>query len=149
MSLQDIQFQEADSDAVHLKKLRQFVEEVIRLSRQRGGTTSGGGGSIGTSAAQVVVVSASTTFPNGLVLQANGGLALTHDAANVTISLASVALNKIEPIPQNNLLGRYDAGTGDVQNIAIGTGLQIVGGVLQTSTANAGYPRALGHARIF
>src|SRR5689334_5677765 len=107
MRIQDIQFSEKDSDADHLKKLRRLVEEIARITRGSSGSTSSSGGS-GSSGASVLLVSVSGDFPNGKLLKADGNIGLTSTPDDVTITLESVPLNKVEHIPQNTLLGRYD-----------------------------------------
>jgi len=58
------------------------------------------------------------------------------DASNfitADIQLNSVDFARLQQIPNNKLLGRYDAGTGDIQLIEIGSGLELDGDTLQVT----------------
>lgn len=51
-----------------------------------------------------------------------------------------VTFAKIQTVSTNTLLGRYDAGSGNVQTLAIGSGLSVSAGVLQAPAGGAGAP---------
>jgi hypothetical protein len=144
VSVQDIQFQQGETEQSRTLKLRRLVEEIERLSR---GTRSGSSTTtLPQSGASVVLTSVSTTFPNGKLLQVGSGMQLDITVGLASINLVNIPLSKFAPIPQGYLLGRYDPGTGSVQLVRIGDGLMLVGGDLR-STGN-GYPKHLGYARI-
>ncbi len=55
----------------------------------------------------------------------------------VTIDNGVITLAKLAPVATARLLGRASAGTGAVEAIAVGPGLQFTGGVLDTAAAQA------------
>lgn len=67
----------------------------------------------------------------------------TSLSPSLTISNNVVTFAKIQDIPSQTIIGRYDAGTGDPQSLTIGSGLSLSsGGVLTAS--NAGTVTSIG-----
>ena len=83
MSVQDIQFQPHDSPEQRLKKLRQLVEEILRLWKRSGG---GGSNAPDVSDAAVVSIGDQTEFfPNSLPLIEGTNIVITQTDAGLVI----------------------------------------------------------------
>lgn len=77
----------------------------------------------------------SITFLRGITTACSGGLLVAADITDGTITGAKiganeVALSNIQQISTNRLLGRSTAGTGNVEQITVGSGLTLSAGVL-------------------
>lgn len=121
--------------------LNALVDAINELEQSGGG--GGGGGnpvSIFSNLTQLSSAVQKITFTGA-------GVTTTLSAANQVlvsipgfntnlITVNSLDLSKLQTIPSQSLLGRYSTGTGNVQTITLGTGLNLSGtGVL---TADAG-----------
>jgi hypothetical protein len=85
----------------------------------------------------------STTLTNGNIIVGNGSnvataVAMSGDATIIntgalTISNQAVTFAKMQHISSQHLVGRHAAGTGDIQQISLGTGLSFSGANLQVT----------------
>lgn len=85
----------------------------------------------------------STTLTNGNIIVGNGSnvataVAMSGDATIIntgalTISNQAVTFAKMQHISSQHLVGRHAAGTGDIQQISLGTGLSFSGSNLQVT----------------
>lgn len=82
---------------------------------------------------------------SGITNGDKGDITVSGGGANWTIDAGAVGLNKIASIDSQKILGRYNAGTGIVQELTIGTGLSLSGtGTLSaTSSSSSGQIRVI------
>lgn len=81
----------------------------------------------------------SITCSNGRVTAASGGTVDTAD-----ISADAVMFAKIQNVSTSRLVGRYTAGSGDLEEIALGSGFSVSGGTLTYSGGGSGTVTSVG-----
>jgi len=91
-----------------------------------------------------------TTFPanvlgaGGITIAKSGGV-YTVTFVGADIALNSIALDKIEQIASDRLLGRDSDATGDIEQLTVGGGIEFTGsGGLQTSALTGDVTKAAG-----
>lgn len=80
----------------------------------------------------------SITFNHGITTACSGGLLVAADITDGTITGAKIGANEvglsnIQQISTNRLLGRSTAGTGNVEQIIVGSGLSLSAGTLSST----------------
>lgn len=112
----------------------------LRGFRDAKSPSSGGSGGGASADAEFVVLGLDSSLTAERVITAEPGvLTLTDNGPNSTLVIG-VATNgidfaHIQQISTNRLLGRSTAGTGDVEQLTIGTGLQLLAGSLSATGA--------------
>lgn len=122
-----------DNDAVTYAKI-QNVSDTNRLL----GRYSLSGGDV-----EELTLQNTLSISVGALGVANDSITASHIANNAItsneINANAVTLAKLQTISSQNLLGRGTAGSGNVESISLGTGLNITSGVLNTSQAQSAW----------
>jgi hypothetical protein len=120
--------------------LNALVDAITELQNNGGGGPGGGNDiSVWQNAIEKVAVLSKLVFTGNVIVTPTGLGAATvnippFDVSNIPDN--GITFNYLPEIASNRLLGRYTAGTGDVQVITIGSGLTFTGSTLNASATS-------------
>jgi hypothetical protein len=125
-----------DNDVVTFPKMQNISTGTL-LGRSTSATGDIEQISIGSGLTLAAGVLTSSGGGGGGITDGNKGAILVESSGTVwSHTDNSVTFPKMQDIPTGRILGRFTAGTGDVETISIGAGLSMAGGVLTATNAN-------------
>jgi hypothetical protein len=126
-----------DNDVVTFPKMQNIATGTL-LGRSTSATGDIEQISIGSGLTLAAGVLTSSGGGGGGVTDGNKGSILVESSGTVWSIVDNAAtFAKVQDIPTNRLLGRFTAGTGDIETVQIGAGLSMAGGVLTATNANS------------